>query len=210
MGRLFVYFWLASTKGYKALLYVKLKRIQKMSKKYMLDAKGLSALSPNVKEIVSTKSVVMSVFVALIGLGIIVLSSWIEDKSSSYYIAGNTLAVVLLIGGFYRLLFKRTLLIYSPTNSEMLCGSFYLDTKYLEKLKKDITDNNDTDFSKYELLKSGNLRLDYVISRDSKFVAVQLYQYIPYTFEPACEVTIYEDNKAVNFGRFFLDNHGKI
>lgn len=197
------------TKGKVPYYYITYKRI-KMSKKYMLDAKGLTAMTSNLKEIINTKSVSLSMFAALVGLGIIILSSWIEDKSSSSYMAGNTLAIVLLIWGFYRLLFKRSQLLYLPTNSNVLSGSFYFDTKHLDKLKNVVIDNQETDFSQYEFVKSGNSRLDYVVSKDGQFVAVQLFQYVPYTFEPASEVICYENGKAKNFGQFLLDNHGKI
>lgn len=175
----------------------------------MLNAKSLLTITSNVKEIVNTKSVILSIFIILLGLGIIVLSSWIEDKSSSSYMAGNTLAVVLLILGFYRLLFKRTKLVYLPTTSEILSGSFYFDTKYLNALKSAIVNNEEIDYSHYEFVKSGNSRLDYMVSKDSKFVALQLYQYVPYTFEAMCEVICHEGDDAIHVGTFLLKNHNK-
>lgn len=181
-----------------------------MSKKYMLDAKNILALTANVKEVLNSKSVSLSVFVSIVGLGIIILSSWIEDKSSSSYMAGNTLAIFLLILGFYRLMFKRMQLIYVPTKSTIKGGSFYFDTKHLDKLKDVLTSNQSTDYSQFEFVKSGNSRLDYMVSADGKFVAIQLYQYVPYTFEPATEVICYEEDEAKSLSQFLLENYGKI
>lgn len=181
-----------------------------MSKKYMMDARSLSASTSNVKEIINTKSIYLSVFICLVALGIIFLSSWIDDKSSPSYMGGNTLAVVLLLAGFYRLLNKRTQLIYVPTGSAMLSGSFYLDSQQLERLKADLTEHPETDLSDIKFVKSGNTRLDYVVSRDGNFMAAQLFQYVPYNFEPVTDVVYYEEKEAQNFAMFLLKNHGKI
>ena len=181
-----------------------------MSKKYMLDADHLAAFTSNVKQVLNTKSVILSVFFCLVGLGIIFMSSWMEDKSSSSYMAGITLAVVLLIFGFYRLMNKRSQLIYVPTQSAMLSGSFYLDTQQLERFKSALTAEPDADFSQFKFIRSGNTRLDYVVARDGNFVAAQLYQYIPYNFEPATDVVFYEEKVAQNLAMTILKNHGKI
>lgn len=176
----------------------------------MLDASSLSAMTSNVKEIMNIKSISISVLVIFVGLGIIVLSSWMEDKSSSSYIGGNTLAVILLIFGFYRLLCKRTHLVYLPTNSEMVEGSFFFDAQDLESLKRGLTEEQLVDYSKYTFMKSGNGRLDYIVSKDGNFVAVQLYQYIPYTFEAASEIYCHEHEIAQHLGQFLLSKHGNL
>lgn len=176
----------------------------------MLDAEHLAAFSSNVKQVLNTKSVSLSIVVCLVGSGIIFLSSWMEDKSSSSYMAGNTLAVILLILGFYRLLRKRYQLIYVPTESVMLSGSFYLETQQFERFKAALTGEPTTDFSQFNLTRSGNIRLDYVVSRDGQFVASQVFQYIPYNFEPATDIVCYEEKNAHNLAMFLLKNHGKI
>ena len=181
-----------------------------MNTKYMLDAKSLSASIPNVKEVSNLKSIYLSIFVCLVAFGIILLSSWVEDKSSTSYIGGNTLAVVLLIIGFYRLLNKRKKLVYSPTNSTLLKGEFYLEGKQLEAIKEAVTANQEADYSQFKLIRSGNVRLDYVVSCDGKFVAVQLFEYIPYKFESVTDMISYEDDQAHNLGMLLLKNHGKI
>ena len=181
-----------------------------MNTNYMLDAKSLSASNPHVKEVSNLKSIYLSIFVCLVSFSIIFLSSWVEDKSSTSYIGGNTLAAVLLIVGFYILLNKRKKLVFSPTNSTLLKGEFYLEGKQLELIKEAVTSNLISDYSQFKLVRSGNVRLDYVVSSDGKFVAVQLFEYIPYKFEAVTELVSYENDQAHNLGMFLLKNHCKI
>lgn len=181
-----------------------------MAKKYMLDAHNLCAFNQNVKESLNTKSVYLSIFICLLALGIIFLSSYIEDKSSSTYMGGITLSVLLMAIGFHRLITRRMQLIYQPTKSKMRIGSFYSDSKQLAGLKSAIQDKDQAiSYKDLDILKSGNVRLDYVVSYDGKFVAVQLYEYVPYNFEAVTDVICYENEQAHNLGLFLLKNHGR-
>ena len=181
-----------------------------MNNKYTLDTKNLLANNSNVQQVMCTKSVALSIIFALVGLGIIVLSSFIEDKSSATYMGANTLAIVLIIIGFYRLLFRRNQLVYKPTSTALVNGSFYFDTKHMERLKGVVVSNESADYTLFEFVKSGNARLDYMVSKDSKFLALQLFQYVPYTFEPACEVVCYEGSDAETFGKYILEKHNAL
>ena len=181
-----------------------------MSKKYMLVAESLVASNSKVNQVLNSQSVFLSILVCIVALGIIFLSSWMEDKSSTSYMAGNTLAVILLAFGFYRLLNKRNQLIYVPTKSVMLSGSFYLETQQLESFKEALKGGTETDFSNFKFIKSGNIRLDYFVARDGNFIATQLYQYIPYNFEAVTDIICHEEDKAHSLAMFILKNHGKI
>ena len=182
-----------------------------MSKKYMLDAENLCAFNTNVKAILNLKSVYFSIFICVLALAIIFLSSYVEDKSSATYMGGITLAVVLMAIGFHRLITRRLQIIYIPTKSTMRKGSFYSDSKQLPNLKAAISNKEQSNISytNLDILKSGNVRLDYVVSNDGKFAAVQLYEYVPYNFEAVTDVICYENEQAHNLGLFLLKNHGK-
>ena len=41
--------------------------------------------------------------------------------------------------------------------------------------------------------------MDYMISQDKKFVAAQLFRFIPYTYEPASSVFYFTGNDASAF-----------
>ena len=48
---------------------------------------------------------------------------------------------------------------------------------------------------------SGNARLDYMVSKDGKFAAAQLYRFIPYTYEPFSRVYYYTEADSASFAR---------
>lgn len=45
----------------------------------------------------------------------------------------------------------------------------------------------------------GGLRIDYMTSQDGRFVAVQLFQYVPYAYEPVSDIFYYTGDDAGAF-----------
>ena len=43
---------------------------------------------------------------------------------------------------------------------------------------------------------SGNIRMDVILSADKKFAAVQLFQFVPYTYQPITSVQYFTNEKA--------------
>ena len=51
---------------------------------------------------------------------------------------------------------------------------------------------------------SGNVRLDYILSKDHKFAAVQLFQFVPYVYEPVTQIYYYTNEVAADFARHLI------
>ena len=49
---------------------------------------------------------------------------------------------------------------------------------------------------------SGNVRMDIILSQDNKFAAVQLFQFVPYTYTPVTSVHYYTGNDAATVSAF--------
>lgn len=49
---------------------------------------------------------------------------------------------------------------------------------------------------------SGNLRLDVMLSEDKKFAAVQLFQFVPYTYNPITSVRYFTNGEAASIAAF--------
>lgn len=49
---------------------------------------------------------------------------------------------------------------------------------------------------------SGNVRMDVILSQDNKFAAVQLFQFVPYTYTPVTSVHYYTGNDAATVSAF--------
>lgn len=43
---------------------------------------------------------------------------------------------------------------------------------------------------------TGNIRMDVILSEDNKFAAVQLFQFVPYTYQPITSVHYFTNEKA--------------
>ena len=50
--------------------------------------------------------------------------------------------------------------------------------------------------SKIKSEASGNIRMDVILSADKKFAAVQLFQFVPYTYQPITSVQYFTNEKA--------------
>ena len=175
-----------------------------MIKKYALDSKNLTQSTSLVKKVTNYKSIALSVFICLLSLAMIFLTSLVEDKSSSLYFGGITLTILLLIVGFYRLINNRLHLVYVPTNSKTVSGSVYFDKTQLERLKSVLSETPSANLKDFEFAQTGNSRLDYIVAHDSNFVAIQLYEFIPYNFEAVSDIIIYDGDKAHNFSKFLI------
>ena len=55
---------------------------------------------------------------------------------------------------------------------------------------------------------SGNLRLDVMLSEDRKFAAVQLFQFVPYTYNPVTSVRYFTNGEAASIAAFLTKTKG--
>ena len=87
----------------------------------------------------------------------------------------------------------------SSTMSMVLMAGGFFDVCDLQALtdaleKKGFETRNDV-----KVKTNGNVRMDYMISQDKKFVAAQLFRFIPYTYEPASSVFYFTGDDASAF-----------
>ena len=177
---------------------------------YALNPQALLASSTEVKETIDQKSVLLSLLIGIVAGGVMGVTSSIEDTSSSLYLGLLTLAILLFAIAVYRLLFKRKQLVYHPTGSPITCGSFYFDKEQIHALQEQLIAESITDIEKIIFKKSGNARLDFMVSSDGNFTAVQIYEYIPYKFEMVSDIICYSDQKSHPLAAFLLDKNASF
>ena len=76
-----------------------------------------------------------------------------------------------------------------------------MDTVELQNLQQMIKKNDFPVSSRISFKEGGNGRLDYMASKDGRFVAIQLFQFVPYTYEPVSDKLYYTDDGAVAIAR---------
>ncbi len=74
--------------------------------------------------------------------------------------------------------------------------SVLFDLKHLDALNIVVNSGSFSADSKIKSEASGNIRMDVILSADKKFAAVQLFQFVPYTYQPITSVQYFTNEKA--------------
>lgn len=179
-----------------------------MNNSQVIEPNIFVSIHPDVVKRVSTSNLVLSLSMLVGGMAAFIASFQMKDPSSTISMFLMVLGTALLLSGVFRLFWKSREMVYAPTGSVTKESTTYFDAKYQERL---VTLLESGDFNSDMKIKggnSGNLRLDVLISQDSKFAAVQLFQFIPYTYTPVTKVFYLTGAKAMEL-RTFLQ-HAKI
>ena len=155
-----------------------------------------STAHPQLDKQISVKQILVSSCVALCGVVGIVLSFVMDESDSTLCMTFLAIGIILLLFAIYRLFTKSKESIYTVTGSEIRQGTLYMDTAELQDFKQMMVKNDFSGSSQLAFKEGGNGRLDYLASKDGKFVAVQLLQFVPYTYETVTGIYYYTDNDA--------------
>lgn len=170
-----------------------------MNNSYQADENLLSASHPNTTKHTSVYSIIVSTILILLGLAAVLFTLNMKETSSISAMALLTVGVILLLVAIYRLFWRSKELVYIPTGSPIVEGSSFLDVCDLQDMA-DVLNQGSFDTPQHLPLKmSGNARMDYLISKDSEFAAVQLYHFVPYTYEPASRIYYFTGQDAARF-----------
>ncbi len=137
----------------------------------------------------------------LLGVLLFLAVFGMTDNTSTVSMALMVCGTVLILGGIFRLFWKSKQLVYLPTGSVATERSLFFDLKYLNRLT-DKLDNVTAEVADVKSCTSGNVRMDVMITKDSKFVAVQLFQFVPYTYTPVTKVKYFTGNEAATLSTF--------
>lgn len=163
------------------------------------DVTLFSTAHPDIVKRTSLSSVIISAILCLVGSGAFITSLKMGDSSSTMsmlFMAGGTILFLLAV---YRLFWRSKEWIYLPTGSVAKEGSCFFEVCDLEALNDALEKKTFASHKGVKVKSNGNVRMDYMISRDKKFVAVQLFRFIPYTYEPASSVFYYTGSDASKF-----------
>ena len=160
-----------------------------------------SAAHPQLEKQISVKQILLSSCIALFGVRGIVLSLVMDKSESILCMAFLTIGILLMLFALYRFFTKSKEMIYKPTGSEVRSDSLYMDSVELQSLKQMMVKNEFSTSSRLVFKEGGNGRLDYMVSKDGRFMAIQLLQFVPYTYEAVTGVYYYTDNDAVVVAR---------
>ena len=147
------------------------------------------------------KQLLVSSLIALGGIVAIVLMMAMDESDTTLSMAMLTVGIILLLFALYRFFTKSHEMVYKPTGSVVRTGSLYMDTLELLNVQQLIREKRFPTASCISFKEGGNGRMDYMVSKDGRFVAVQLFQYVPYTYESVSDKLYYTDDEAVAVAR---------
>lgn len=160
-----------------------------------------SAAHPHLNKHINVYKVLLSSLIALGGVAALVFSSVLDMANDTLKMILLTAGIFLLLVALYRLFWQSYDMVYLPTGSVIRSGSLYMDSAELQRIRQMVEQNDFSGLTCINCKDGGNGRLDYLQSKDGRFVAVQLFQFVPYSYEPISERYYYTDDMAVAISR---------
>ena len=156
-----------------------------------------SATHPHLYKHISTSRLLISSLMALVGAVVVVCALILDNAKSALCMTLLIVGFIFLLYSFYRFFSNSYETVYKPTGSVVRMGSLYMDTTELQHLQQMVRKNDFSGSSRFSFKEGGNGRLDYLVSKDGRFVALQLFQFVPYAYEAVSEKCYYTDDIAV-------------
>ena len=167
-----------------------------------IDATIFASSHPDIAKRTSVSGLIFSGIMLLIGVLAFISTFEMEDRSSTLSMGLMVLGTGLFLIGIFRLFWKSKEVVYLPTGSIAKEQSVFFDLKYMDQLKEIVklgTFSADTNLKGGT---SGNLRMDVILSEDNKFAAIQLFQFVPYTYQPITTVHYFTNGEAATVAAF--------
>lgn len=164
----------------------------------------LSSTHPYVTKHTDLFSIFISLGMMVLGIASIGFSLTMDNISSTVSMLLLTIGSICLLVSLFRLFWRSQKHVYTQTGSPLVEGSCYWDSCDLQNLLKMLEDS-DFRLNRGAVTRlSGNVRLDYILSKDHKFAAVQLFQFVPYVYEPVTQIYYYTNEVAADFARHLI------
>lgn len=167
-----------------------------------IDATIFASSHPDIAKRTSISGLIISCVMLVAGILAFVSTFEMQDRSSTLSMGLMVVGTAFFLVGIFRLFWKSKEIVYLPTGCVAHEQSMFFDLKHLEGLISMVKSGN---FSLSEDIKggtSGNLRLDVILSEDRKFAAVQLFQFVPYTYNPVTSVRYFTNGEATSIAAF--------
>lgn len=158
-----------------------------------------STAHPDIVKRTSVISVIISAILCVMGAAAFITSLEMGDSSSTLsmlLMAGGT---ILFLMAVFRFFWKSKEWVYIPTGSVAKEGTCFFDACDLPSLNDMLEKRSFATKHDVKMKNDGNVRMDYMISQDKKFAAIQLFRFVPYTYEPASAVFYYTGDDASAF-----------
>lgn len=169
-----------------------------------INATLFSSTHPDIAKRTSMSGLIFSVIMLVAGILLFALLFEMNDKSSTVSMALMVVGTALILFGVFRLFWRSKEIVYLPTGSVAKERSIYFDLKHMDRLTEMLEHKQLDGESDIKSDTSGNVRMDVMLSLDNKFAAVQLFQFVPYTYTPVTSVCYFTGGDAAAVSAFLL------
>lgn len=147
------------------------------------------------------KGKISFVAIGLIGIAVVLTVTGMqsEDPNATWPSFLFTVAAMMFLGGIIKLFVSRTCWIFKPTNSKLKATTLYFDVHESDALQACIEMKRFEDFKQMKRKKDSGVRVEAMISDDRRFAAVQIAEYVPYSYEAVTPVVCYYGEDAKSF-----------
>lgn len=146
--------------------------------------------------LVAIALIIVAVILVVVGMGS-------EDPNASWPSFLFTVAAMLFLGGIVKLFVSRSCWIFRPTNSKLKEMTLYFDVHESDALQTCIEMKRFEDFKQMKRKKDSGVRMEAMVSDDQRFAAVQIAEYVPYSYEAVTPVVCYYGEDARSFVNSF-------
>lgn len=155
------------------------------------------------REVVKQNKIsVAAIGFAVVGILMAVWGMAYEDKNSPISTALITFAVVFFITGVVKLCMGRNCYMFRPSGSKVKSVTLFFDTKESRALQHCVESKRFDDLKRLKREVNAGVKLEAMVAGDGKFAAVQIQEYVPYTYEAICPVVCYYGDDAECFTSF--------
>lgn len=159
---------------------------------------------PEVVKRISLSGILYSLVMFFSGLFLFVSIFQLNNGSSVFSMLMMILAAFLVLWAVYRFFWCSKEMVYLPTGSRTIGRSYFFDMKHLDTLSEMIAHKCLIPERAVKCENSGNVRLDVLLSQDNRFIALQLFQFVPYSYQPITPVCYFTDAEAATVSAFLL------
>lgn len=142
--------------------------------------------------LVAIALIIVAVILVVVGMGS-------EDPNASWPSFLFTVAAMLFLGGIVKLFVSRSCWIFKPTNSKLKEMTLYFDVHESDALQTCIEMKRFEDFKQMKRKKDSGVRVEAMVSDDQRFAAVQVAEYVPYSYEAVTPVVCFYGDDAKSF-----------
>ncbi len=119
-----------------------------------------------------------------------------DDPNSSVPTFLFTASVLLFLAGIIKLFVDRSCYFFKPTKSRLKVVTTYFDVLESVNLQNCMEMKRFEDLKNMKRKKDSGVKVEAMITADQKFAAVQISEYIPYTYEAVTPVMCYYNDDA--------------